>query len=101
LQSLYREDADLITLWQRASLRQGEFEDLLKEDLRSWRTGEKYSTMPKLKIHLEQEWERETRKGREVLAKRRREESDEDKDEAFQPSAAKKAKSRESDTDDA
>ena len=76
-------------------MRDDEFEDLLMEALRSWRTGEKYSTIPKLKIHLEQEWEREIQKGKKALGKRRREESED-----VEGSAIKKAKSIESDTED-
>jgi len=79
----------------RTSLRQDEFEELLTQDLHSWRTGARYSTIPKLKIHLEQEWESETRKGRETLVKRRRKERDDETE--VQPSAAKKAKSDQSD----
>jgi len=79
-------------------LRDDGFEYLLMEDLRSWRTGEKYSTIPKLKIHLEQEWEREIQKGKKALGKRRREEPD--KAEDVEGSVNKKVKSIESGTEE-
>jgi hypothetical protein len=50
--------------------------------------------MPKLKAHLQQEWERKTHKARQALAKRRREESDEVEDEAVQPPLTKKSKNK-------
>lgn len=79
-------------------MRDDGFEYLLMEDLRSWRTGEKYSTIPKLKIHLEQEWEREIQKGKKALGKRRREEPD--KAEDVEGSVNKKVKSIESGTEE-
>jgi len=72
---------------QKSKLDFSSYEKLLKEDLRSWRTGDTFKNMPKLKEHLEQEWDKDARRSK---AKRKREDvaSDEEYNEK-QP--AKKA----------
>jgi aprataxin len=47
---------------QRASLKAAWYEKLLKDDLRSWRTDEVFKTIPKLKEHMQSEWESEAPK---------------------------------------
>lgn len=65
-------------------LRREEYEPLLKEDLRSWRTDAAFKTIPKLKSHLEEAWSRETHDGQlqHTLAKRRREVEENDNEQS-------------------
>lgn len=61
-----------------SKLRKSQYEPLLKEDLVCWRCEETFKSIPKLKEHLRQEWEKDAVKAKTRNQKRKvREDSEE------------------------
>jgi len=61
-----------------AVMKQSRYEPLLKEDLSCWRCHSEFKTIPKLKAHLQEEWDNETKSEKANLERnRKRGENDE------------------------
>ncbi|SCV71929.1 BQ2448_4623 [Microbotryum intermedium] len=70
------------------------YENLFKLPLRSHYTGQEYPTIPKLKVHLEEEWERRGREG-----KRKQKQLDQDGTKATTTTTTRKKRTEEEDRD--
>ncbi|KAH9951992.1 HIT-like domain-containing protein, partial [Amylocystis lapponica] len=55
-----------------SKLKPSQYEPLLKEDLSCWRCGEELKNMPKLKAHLQEEWDVEAKREKARLQNKRR-----------------------------
>ncbi|KAJ7582769.1 HIT-like domain-containing protein [Mycena floridula] len=55
-----------------AKLETRQYEKLLKQDLACWRCGDEYSQIPKLKEHLQVEWDEQARREKAKLERKKR-----------------------------
>ena len=57
-----------------SELKKSQYEPLLKDDLVCWRCGHVFKNMPTLKIHLQEEWDKEAKTERAKLERKRKRE---------------------------
>jgi len=57
-----------------ASMKKSQYEPLLKEDLSCWRCHSEFKTIPKLKAHLQEEWDNEAKREKAKLERKRKRE---------------------------
>ncbi|KAF8333956.1 HIT-like domain-containing protein [Cantharellus anzutake] len=75
---------------KRASLEPNRFETLLRGDLRSWRTGVTFQTIPLLKASLKKEWEKEKHDASRVPKRKRGDSEDKEHHGSAEDSTTKK-----------
>lgn len=62
-----------------AKIPKSQYEPLLKEDLVCWSCDQVFKTIPKLKEHLKEKWEKDVARARAKGVKRKRDDSPKDK----------------------
>jgi len=55
-----------------SDLNKNQYEPLVKEDLSCWRCSHPTKNIPTLKVHLQEEWDKEARREKARLAKRKK-----------------------------